>query len=532
MFLTSKNNSLKILNSLFSRMGIKTNLFIVSKIYEKDWSNKSLQVILKELSINYDLTSKIKSIPCVVVNNNSAQVVLDVCDDKIRVWDPVKKRKKLIEKQDTYSYINIKYLNNSQLDIINIIHYIKEKYKFLFNNIILSILFIMLCCFKAILLTAIGYLCYMNLDYYFIFVNFTNMIHNMIICFLLLLVIIIVMNFSNVLITKIINEDNKKYISGEYNYFKLIDYCIVTLILAKIVYFNNRVIGLIMIIHMLGIIVINKNMINYNKVLKKNINFVYICLNLLLFITSVTTFLFNDLISYSYLVIPGIGYLYIYIYGFSVQKYYSRINIYIYNLKEELWKRVSNADIVSKIRLSEPMNMYLIGNSHVEIEKGKINLLFDKNEEKKIESIDCLKNNNDTSFKIYLGKEKIEEYSIESLRNKIFIINNTFQKNSFDYNSVYKRDLEEIDKILDLEGIYKKKFFSDTDLLILNVGQLILKNPFYLIFDNVLSRFNDEIINKVLNACKTFNITVVILEQKKLNNKYVDNVIDWTEEIK
>lgn len=68
--------------------------------------------------------------------------------------------------------------------------------------------------------------------------------------------------------------------------------------------------------------------------------------------------------------------------------------------------------------------------------------------------------------------------------------------------------------------------------MILNVGQLILKNPFYLIFDNVLSRFNDEIINKVLNACKTFNITVVILEQKKLNNKYVDNVIDWTEEIK
>ena len=30
---------------------------------------------------------------------------------------------------------------------------------------------------------------------------------------------------------------------------------------------------------------------------------------------------------------------------------------------------------------------------------------------------------------------------------------------------------------MDLEGIYKKKFFSDTDLLILNVGQLILKNP-------------------------------------------------------
>lgn len=45
--LTSKNNSLKILNSLFSRMGIKTNLFIVSKIYEKDWSNKVSELYWK-----------------------------------------------------------------------------------------------------------------------------------------------------------------------------------------------------------------------------------------------------------------------------------------------------------------------------------------------------------------------------------------------------------------------------------------------------------------------------------------------------
>ena len=121
---------------------------------------------------------------------------------------------------------------------------------------------------------------------------------------------------------------------------------------------------------------------------------------------------------------------------------------------------------------------------------------------------------------------------MDSLKNKIFIINNHFQKKYFDYGSVYKNDFEEIDRILDLENIYTKDIFSDTDLLIISVCQSILNNPFYLIFDNVLSRFSDEIINKILKACKTFNITVVILEQKNLTNKYIDNSIDWHEDIK
>lgn len=82
-----------------------------------------------------------------------------------------------------------------------------------------------------------------------------------------------------------------------------------------------------------------------------------------------------------------------------------------------------------------------------------------------------------------------------------------------------------------MENIYSKDVFTDTDLLIINVCQSILNNPFYLIFDNVLSRFNDEIINKILKACKIFNITVVILEHKNLDNKYIDNTIDWNEGI-
>ncbi|RHS09405.1 hypothetical protein DWV86_15010, partial [Coprobacillus sp. AF13-25] len=208
-----------------------------------------------------------------------------------------------------------------------------------------------------------------------------------------------------------------------------------------------------------------------------------------------------------------------------------QINDYVYHLKVEIWEKISNTTLVSKITLSKPENLYLIGDTHIVIEKNKVNLLFDKNDEKIDQLIECLKDNSITHFKMYLGKENIKDYSINSLKDKIFIINNHFQKKYFDYGSVYKNDFEEIDEILDLENIYSKDVFTDTDLLIINVCQSILNNPFYLIFDNVLSRFNDEIINKILKACKIFNITVVILEHKNLDNKYIDNTIDWNEGI-
>lgn len=339
------------------------------------------------------------------------------------------------------------------------------------------------------------------------------------------------MNISNFLINKIIKDNKVNFISGEKSFFKLIDYFVVGLLLSGVAYYSNKIIGIIMLIHMLGIIFLNRNIINYNKSSIKNINYLYLGLNLLLFVTLLMSLIFNDLVGYSYLAIPLIGYLYILIYGLNIPKYYEQINNYAHHLKEEIWEDISNTTMISKIRLSKVENMYLIGNSHIEIEKNKINLLFDKNDVKINQFIKCLKRNSSISFKVYLGKENIEDYSINSLKNKIFIINNHFQKKYFDYSSVYKNDFEEIDRILDLENVYSKDAFSDTDLLIINVCQSILNNPFYLIFDNVLSRFNNEVINKILKACKTFGITVVILEQKKLDNKYIDNIIDWTEEI-
>ena len=327
-------------------------------------------------------------------------------------------------------------------------------------------------------------------------------------------------------------EDNKKdFILGENNFFKLIDYFFVGLLLSIVVYYSNKNIGFIIAIHTLGVIFLNKNIVGYNKSLIKNINYLYLGLNLILFITLIISLIFNDLVGYSYLVIPIIGYLYIFIYGFSIQKYYKQINDYVYHLKVEIWEKISNTTLVSKITLSKPENLYLIGDTHIVIEKNKVNLLFDKNDEKIDQLIECLKDNSITHFKMYLGKENIKDYSINSLKDKIFIINNHFQKKYFDYGSVYKNDFEEIDEILDLENIYSKDVFTDTDLLIINVCQSILNNPFYLIFDNVLSRFNDEIINKILKACKIFNITVVILEHKNLDNKYIDNTIDWNEGI-
>ena len=73
MFTERKNYNLKTLNYLFLKMGIKTNLFAISNIYEKHWSDKSLEGILNELSINYNLTTELKTTPCILCGNSYPQ---------------------------------------------------------------------------------------------------------------------------------------------------------------------------------------------------------------------------------------------------------------------------------------------------------------------------------------------------------------------------------------------------------------------------------------------------------------------------
>lgn len=532
MFSITKNYDLITLNYILFKMGIRANLSKISKVYGKEWNKKNLQDILDELSIHYNLTTQVETTPCILINDKYALVVLDENKEKIKVWDPRKKSKSWIMKKESFLYLNIKYLNNSQLNILSIFYYVKEKYNFFCKNIILTILFVMLSCFKSFLIGVIGYLCYMNLDYYLVFVDFINMIHNMIICFLIAIGIIILINISNVLINKIVKGNNKNFILGECSYFKLLDFFIVGLLLSAIVYYNNKIIGFIMIIHMLGIIFLNKNTINYGKSTIKNINYLYLVLNSILFITLLLVLIFNDQVGFSYLPIPIFGYLYIITNSFNVQKYYENINNYIDNLKEEILSKISTMDIDSKFKLSKPENLYLCDNSNIEIEKNKITLIFDKNYENVSEFLNCLKNNGSVNLKIFFGKEKIENYLIDSLKDKVVIINNCFHKKYVDFSSVYKNDFEEMDKVLNLKEIYNKKKLYDTDFLIINVCQVILNNSFYIIFDNVLSRFNDETINKILKICKFFNVTVIVLEQKNIDNKYIDNVINWNEEMK
>ena len=110
------------------------------------------------------------------------------------------------------------------------------------------------------------------------------------------------------------------------------------------------------------------------------------------------------------------------------------------------------------------------------------------------------------------------------------------------YDQFIRKNEEEIiegaDLVISYMYIEKENFLNISEIDINNsldtskLEELKKKYNNIVIFSsNVLSRFNNEVINKILKACKTFGITVVILEQKKLDNKYIDNIIDWTEEI-
>ncbi len=69
-------------------------------------------------------------------------------------------------------------------------------------------------------------------------------------------------------------------------------------------------------------------------------------------------------------------------------------------------------------------------------------------------------------------------------------------------------------------------YIDDTEQLIIEVVNSILTNPYYIIFDNVLSRFNNYMVERIIKVCRQFNITVILLEQRNIMNKEIDCIID------
>jgi len=54
----------------------------------------------------------------------------------------------------------------------------------------------------------------------------------------------------------------------------------------------------------------------------------------------------------------------------------------------------------------------------------------------------------------------------------------------------------------------------------------ILDNKKIFIIDNVLDRFNHEIIQKTIEVCKHFNLIIIALEQTNINNNLYDTTIE------
>jgi len=71
---------------------------------------------------------------------------------------------------------------------------------------------------------------------------------------------------------------------------------------------------------------------------------------------------------------------------------------------------------------------------------------------------------------------------------------------------------------------------TNTDRLLLNIIKIIFDNPYYIIFDNVLSRFNEDIVEMIIELCRKNNITIILLEQNNIKNKKIDYIINLDEE--
>lgn len=153
------------------------------------------------------------------------------------------------------------------------------------------------------------------------------------------------------------------------------------------------------------------------------------------------------------------------------------------------------------------------------------------------------KNIRDENSEIFLDKYNINTLSKEIIQQHIVKLDNQLNINQL--YKLYQNSLNKNDclQISDMMGYTNKNLFTisyktfekfqkevnymnDTEKFILKYLLYILDNKKIFIIDNVLDRFNHEIIQKTIEVCKHFNLIIIALEQTNINNNLYDTTIE------
>lgn len=243
------------------------------------------------------------------------------------------------------------------------------------------------------------------------------------------------------------------------------------------------------------------------------------------------TLIFNDNLGYSILSIPLIGYLYICIESMKLPIYYK--DFYLYNQKMlKSFKDKMDKEENLALNIIPNDKDITIANKKCKyvLSRYKTTLIFgERNSGKTLLANIMVGNILSRKYSLFIGDKPIQKYSLYELKKRIELVNNSLCEITEGFNlyvssnqKIYAPDFEKITKCLKIEHLFSANIdavLNNTDRFLVEVLKKILENPYIIIFDNI-------IVEDVLTVCKLYNIMVIIFEQRKIENKQIDECIN------
>lgn len=533
------NTNLRIIEHFFKTQGIVFDLRRMNKKLKLNLEGKSIIEILDELKINYNITNQLNSIPCIKINRAYSSVI-DSVNNNTEEWIPDKKNFTFFKANGEDKYVTINSIENSSICYLNLVDFIKQKYDFIFKNIIINIFGFACSAICGILMDIMSIVIFSILDYFRMYSDYDGLIKAIFVFWLLLFFILILQSYiCNFCIKKnLLKTDFSKEKSA---YLYLINSVISIFVSLGVLYqYSFNLVLLIILQYFVGSIIIYfaVQLFSYERAIL--IMNVYLSICLVIYLLLLFVLIFNSEISLAMISIPIIPYIY---FLFNIKHYANYfVLIFTYNheytstyIKEFSNKKQSE---VFLMKGDEDLYLYYNINGYV-IQNKKVNLIIGENGCGKTYIANYLSGKKlyeRNDIKIFLNDSiPLNSLSQKELCTRIKVISNLYLPmdnhsiKSYILNNqkVYTEDYSDIFEKFNLNHLLNENsvLITDTERFLIEICKQLLSNPYILVFDNIISRFSVDIINNILDVCLKNNITVIIMEQKDILNVRVDNKI-------
>lgn len=554
--------SVELLLELYGYRFKLTNIKILNYISE---GCNTLTSFLEALEIDYVILNEIINKPCIIVEGNQVYIAIKEKETikKIDSKSDVKKiNKSLLDIQVIY----IEDINDLHMKILNSKFYVRHRWDiflknkltilgFIFSKVLMMLfigtgLFLIRTIFDEMILYRNNYFILQILEIIAIIVFFyfiTNNINNKIVeriekrleC-------------ENLLFTSQLEINYKRMIYKFLDIFSLVGVLPLMLILQN--YFLNEQLAYYTITSFCSFVMFTILLYIFNKTLEKKdkpfINeiqkVIFLMLNNIALIILVLGYVFlcfcmkiNDILNIGGIIMAVGIYIYVMQIGYNSFEWCTDNENLLMSLDIRLFEEHINQRHREKVNqyfnFDVCVNKFYVNNRKVSgrfvLYKNTCNLILGKTGTGKTLFVNTLLGEGKENLsRIFFSDIKISSLKRGEFKRIIQVLDsNILLKNDEIVSTIdSKRDTYFVYRELGIIDLLNRdrKYLTHTEFMLLYVAGMILSNSYILIFDNVLSRLETELVSTILEVCKELNLLVVVLEQREIGE------IDWDQIIR